>query len=268
MPRGAQVVVEGKAAIGENSIQFGCDLRKQPHDAWTICSRLPRSAPAESSAIEVPWIDRELNIAGFWVQDGWFCAEQLFLDKYVGPFFLANTNIKLVGIGDFIGTFDQKHISVKYDAIDLILESDNFVINIPHIAQTVESKTLIGVHDFDLVKGQSYGFLPANHATYFEKNSGLLFTDIHAQIFFEDNKIRIPEIEAFCTGLYFAGDILVDMSHQKESIYDVGVHTHTISGKLSQLMHLFAHFEQSPVFSKLPLEGNLNYRQKRSSFKI
>ena len=248
--------VKGSLTIDRDVIDFGLGLHKEKHERWAVCSK--KRSQGEMNAIHMPLIGRELNIAGLSIEDGWFEARGVPLEKYVAPFFLRETTLALTGRGDFKGAFNQKAATVHYGFSGFSLESPKFEITVPKLELADKS----GVYNINLETGYAEGVLPVESGAYFEKNSGLLFTDITTQIHFNDSEIKLPAVQAFCAGLYFAGDIVFDMSAKDAGRFDLDIHTHTVSGRFSQLQNLFTHFDKPLFFLKMPFEGNLSYRQK------
>lgn len=244
--RGLQL--EGSALVQNvETIQFGCFLIKEQEEEWA--SYRYGSAFEEEGGYHFSLWNQQLRLAGFAVVDGWFNAVDLPLEKYVSPFFLDNKKFKLAGSGDFQGAFNQGHISVKYSATDLSLESDHFVIHIPELA--AESWA---VQEYSLLDGAYKGVIPVQNGEFFDKNSGLLFTGIQTAIFLENSGIDIKDIEVFCNGIYFEGDIAVDPDYAFE------IDIEAMSGHLSQLRQLLTHFNDTKFLDHLPIEGHVCHR--------
>lgn len=112
------------------------------------------------------------------LQEGFFKAYDLDLEKYLTPFLFMDNKIKLGGFGDFEGTFDENKINVTYNSKDVSLESCHFAMETDSIYG--------GEQSYDLKTGLSFGKIPVKNGVYFDKNSGLLFTDIQAD--FETSK--------------------------------------------------------------------------------
>lgn len=209
------------------------------------------------------WVKHKLGVAGFIIKDGWFEVNHLPLDKYLSPFMFQQNQMHLSGFGDFRGTFDEQGISFHYDAQGLILENSDFTMEMKSLSNAPEhsEKRFIGTYVFDLEKMQGFGTMPISNGTYFEKNSGLLFTDINANVSIEDGKAHLSNVDVFCNGVFFAGNIDVDWSMPGEGVFEIDVRSHDMQGKVSQVQHLFSHFDKSLFFLKLPIEGNVGFRK-------
>jgi hypothetical protein len=196
------------------------------------------------------------------ITSGWFEAELLPLDKYLSPLVFQKGQMQLSGLGNFKGAFDAQGIAVRYDAKDLVLESEDFCIDVPSLPSFSEIEAAppqgLAMHYFDLQEQRSYGTLPIRNGKYFEKNSGLLFTDVHTQIALEDSALHARSLEGFSNGIFFAGNIDVDWSEPGEGVFDLDVAIADMHAKFSQVQQLFSHFKQFPFFLKLPLEANLS----------
>lgn len=198
------------------------------------------------------------------LDNGWFATSPISIKKYVEPFIFTSHEWKLHGTGLFKGIFDLNKINVTYQVDGLSLENSYFAIQ-ERKTEPVEEKSKqshFGEYHFGLNDGKNYGSLPLKHATYFEKNSGLLFTDIHTRALFDGRKIHFPEIECFCNGVFFAGDIDVDYDYPGRDILYVNIHSPVMEAKVSQIQHIFAHFMKPSVFLKIPLEGNVALRNE------
>lgn len=209
------------------------------------------------------WMQKEAGIAGFVISNGWFKGTRLPLNKFVSPFTFEEDILLIRGFGDILGAFDQQTIFIKYDAKDLVLENSDLIIELGSISQSENSsssKDFPAEYRIELDKRSSHGFIPVANGSYFEKNSGLLFTDIKANVILDGKKIYIPEIDTFCNGIYFAGAIKADFTPPEKGVFNVDILSHTMNGKMSQLQHLFSHFDKPLFFLKFPLEGNVAFR--------
>lgn len=215
--------------------------------------------------LQVP--DQKRAYTGFLIKNGWFEAKNIPLAKFVSPFLFYKETIKLSGIGDFQGSFDHQGITLHYNAEDFMVESRDFAMEAKSF-RTPESDRLPAIHFVDFANMESYGSIPVHHGTYFEKNTGLLFTDINALINLEDKRIHIPEIESFCNGVYFAGNMDVDWNYPQEGHFDVNIHTEVMNGKFSQMQQFFSHFKKPFFFLKLPGEGQVSLRQQGAFLKF
>lgn len=220
----------------------------------------------EDPANRVDQIEFNLNCGGWSdlvCRRGWFYAKDIPLEKYLSPFIFKDNCMLLSGIGEFKGTFDQQNILIHYDAHDLVLKNDALAIEVPRLysdANFSHDNPLIAYHHFDLSNHISEGVLPIRHATYFEKNSGLLFTDIHTKVVFDGDVIRCKELEGFSNGVYLAGQVVVDLSSPEPDVFTVDMHMPSLDGRVSQVQQMLSHFEESRLLSKIPLDGNLAFR--------
>lgn len=201
-------------------------------------------------------LKKELGVTGYLLQNGWFEARQLPLEQYLSPFLFHENQLALKGIGDFKGHFDHADLAVRYGATSLSLENDNMAIDVASISDG------LGEFYYSFDKGSSFGCIPIVNGTYFEKTHGLLFTDIKADVLLVDKKVHIPDIETFCNGVYFAGSVDIDYESPFKGFFDVDVTAHTITGKVSQVQHIFSHFDKPLIFLKLPIEGDIALHKK------
>jgi hypothetical protein len=200
--------------------------------------------------------------------NGWFYAKDLPLEKYLSPFIIKENSGILTGLGEFKGTFDGQNILLHYDAQELALTNDYLAIEVPRVhseEDLASANPLVAYHRFDIVNHTSEGILPIHQATYFEKNSGLLFTDIHTQIAFDGLVIHCKELEAFSNGVYLAGESTIDFSSPEPDVFTVDMTMPTVEGQVSQVRQLLSHFEESKTLAKVPLEGHVSFRGRGGS---
>lgn len=203
--------------------------------------------------------DREgFGLGGISVKNGWFHALNLPLEKYVAPFFLEEKWVRLTGHGDFHGYFENEILMVTYQGDQVVFENDAFAIEIVEIRQELGH---IPVHYFDLNTGTHYGSLSLDHGAYYEKGSGLCFSDIHAEIILKDKTIHVPEIETFCNEIYMTGALDVDFTKLPLDTFEVDIRPQTVQAKMTQVQNFFSYFQKSFFFLKIPLEGDVTMQQ-------
>jgi len=187
------------------------------------------------------------------LQNGWLQASHLDLKKYVAPFIIQDDQTRLTGYGDFQGTFNDQFAEVSYDLEGVVIENRYFAAEVADIKGAKEV--------FNLKTGESFGKIPIKNGSCFEKNHGLLFTDIAADFIVSDAKLSAPFIETFCNGIYFAGSQEVDLSHPDQGECDLFFHISRCKGKFSQVQDIFSRFNKPYFFLKIPLEGDVALRQ-------
>lgn len=198
------------------------------------------------------------------IKDGWFKGHHLPLEKFISPFIFLKDQMNLSGIGEFEGSFDAKQIIVNYDARDLILENSDFCIDVKALSTLPETPDphLVGTFTYDFKKKRSISHLPIFNGTYFEKNSGLLFYDVSANVILEDDKAHLSHVEAFCNGIFFGGVIDLDWSMPGDGVFDIDIRSHEMQGKVSQVQDFLSHFNHSLFLLKLPIDGNVELQKK------
>lgn len=277
-------VVKGEIKINDRSIfNFGFDLEKTG-DLWKtwpapeISSSYWENVGFEATQALLPalaspivmvkeqFFHKEKGLFGFTIRNGWFTADNLPLAKYVSPFTFPQKQMELEGVGDFKGQFDHSHISLKYRARDVVLKNDDLSIEIKNLQGP--NNEMLCEHHFNLKEFKHFGCIPIQNGFYFEKNSGLLFTDINTQVFLEGERVHLPQIETFCNGVYTSGVLDVDYSNPLKGYFDVYVKAHSLHGKFSQLQEIFAHFNKPLFFLKIALEGDVNLQPEGASLNL
>lgn len=213
-----------------------------------------------SEMISANWGKREWSIGEFTISQGWIEAADVRLEKYIEPFLFPEGDLHLSGMGSFQGMFDDKELVLSYDMQNILLENEDFAAEIKSIVSEDQPKR--GVHHFDLITGEDYGFVSLRNGSYFEKNNGLLFTDINADIQFKNHSIAATGLETYCNGVYFGGSALIDMSSPEKEVFSVDFRLPIMKGKVSQVQHLFSHFKKPMFFLKCPIEGNVFLREE------
>ncbi|MEC7838850.1 MAG: hypothetical protein VX777_02285 [Chlamydiota bacterium] len=217
------------------------------------------------------WMDREKGVSGYVVKNGWFYAENLPLGRYVAPFaFQSDTEdleaqLNLEGYGDFRGTFDQTGLALSYGARDVVVESEDFRIEVPQIFHHESDRADLQSHAFHVVEFNNtnhFGSIPIVHGTYMDKNSGLVFNEVSTRMKLEAKQIHATDIETFCQGIFFGGDINIDISSPEKNTFDVEIIVDTMNGKVSQVQSLFSHFDKPPLFINFPMEGDIRFRNE------
>lgn len=198
------------------------------------------------------------------VKGGWFQASGLDLGKYIAPFIFENNQLQLIGSTDVKGAFDRTSLILHYDAKGLSLSNTHFSIECENLRSPSNQQVgsdLPGIHYIDFTNGSHGGIISLENARYFEKNSGLLFTDISAQITLGQHCVYVNDIETYCNGVYFTGALDVDYGRSKEGWTDIGIFAQTMSGRVAEVQTLLAHFKESLFLLKLPLDGHVLLRQ-------
>lgn len=207
---------------------------------------------------KIVW-QRGLSLVGLSLKEGWFSASQIPLKKYIDPIINNRNPLHLTGFGDIYGSFNSNNLVINYDTRDLTIENELIALHVSSLSTTTEN-ALPAIHYIDLNTGVHGGLIPLTDATLFAKKANLTFTNIQAQITLDQHKAFATNVEAYCKGIYCAGDVIVDYSKQSIGCYEIDVHAHTMSGKISQLRQLFSEPHQIQFLEKFPVEGDVALR--------
>ncbi|MEI8365129.1 MAG: hypothetical protein WCF65_01805 [Parachlamydiaceae bacterium] len=206
------------------------------------------------------------------IKNGWFSGADLPLGKFVSPFIFRDGQMHLNGQGNFEGHLNEKNIVVHYDAKNITLENNEFCIEIPSIGQRSHldpSWPATYVYNFDTQQDirdcTTLNTFPIHNGTYFEKNSGLLFTEVRANVLAENDVAHFTSLGAFSNGLYFGGSIDLDWSMPGEGVFTVDVRANEMHGKISELQHLLSHIKEDLPILKIPIEGHVSLQKKISN---
>ena len=242
----------------EKILAFGFEISKKGSGSQEYLETLrPCLPPAAISMMNL--CPNERSSENYGLHDGWFFADGLPLEKYLMPFLFEEKTIQLNGIGNFQGKFDQQALLVTYEALQVKLDSPAFAIEAAEIRQN-QTKP---VHYVDFSRGMHFGFIPLANASYLEKNSDLLFSDINADLILEGKNIHVPSIETFCHGIYMAGalDVASSPNAASSGCLSVDIRMQTLHGKLSQVQNFFSHIQKPLFFLKIPMEGEVSMHQ-------
>lgn len=225
---GGSVHIQRGDAEPADLIHFGCELKRAGDD-------------------------RAATLTPF----GWFYAHQLPVEKYLSPFLFQNGKLKMSGIGEFKGSFDDRLLTIKYDAENFKIENDELCIEAKKLRSVVPGQ-LLGSHEVDLKTYSHQGTLPFSQSSYLAKSTGLFFQDMQGTISFEDEKIHISPLEGYCEGIYFSGALDFDYGDPNQGVFNLSLHCNTLLGKVSQVKSLMAHLNHSSLLSTIPLEGEIS----------
>lgn len=220
------------------------------------------------SAMYRQLIAQEMGIAGFTLRDGWFKGNSLPLKKFLSPFMFRNDQMALSGKGNFSGQFDMNKLSIHYDAQDMVLENEDFSIEIKQLGKGNGSDSHLAQCLVDFDRKHIYNAFEVVNATYFEKNSGLLFTEINSGFCLEDDVARFNNLTGFCNGIYIAGGIDIDWSMPGDGIFEVAMNVDQMHGKISQVQHFLTHLDSALFFLKIPLEGDASLSKEGGTLRF
>lgn len=269
--------VKSKRSEDSPPVTFGFKIQKAPAQGPyggvlnsnegilrnALVQALPKLTPAfiaPHQAIQRTMLHQNLGFSGLTLTEGWFKTGAIPLDKFIGPFLFPEKEMQLSGAATIVGTFDLSGVNVHYNFKNLVLENEKLVIESPKIDQS--ENFFSAYHTIDFLAKSHYGVLPLKGCSYFDKSTGLLFTDISTTIVFEGEKVHADEIETFSNGIYFAGTADLDLSNPAKGYFDVDVRAHTMEGSFTQAQLLFTHFDQPFFFTNIPLQGNLGFGPK------
>lgn len=192
-----------------------------------------------------------------WAPEGWFYAYDLPLEKFVTPFIFRKGVLKMWGNGEFKGNFNQKNFSLQYDVHNLKIENEHLLIEAKDLRSEIKGQ-MLGFHQMDLKNFSHQGILPIKDASYFEKKSGLHFSDINGTFIFKDQTLTIQPIETYCNGLFMAGEIFLDYSDPAPGVFNVDFNVPQLSGNITQIQQILAHLDNPSVLTQIPVEGDVN----------
>lgn len=197
------------------------------------------------------------------MQEGWFCTSDLAVEKYVAPFF---PYLQFQGMVNASGNFTEESASVKFDSQDLVIENSQFKLELLNGERKTEEGEYPFRYQFDFQKELYKGTLSVDAGRYLEKTSGLIFTDIKAEIVHTPGVLQGIALEAFSEGVYLAGSLELDYRRHREGIIELDIVNSTLSGEVSQTLKLLSHLDPHFFLHKIPLSGNVGYNKEGGYF--
>ncbi|NGX53959.1 MAG: hypothetical protein K1000chlam4_00680, partial [Chlamydiae bacterium] len=183
---------------------------------------------------------------------GWVRVKELPLVNFLCPFRFHGIRVDGFGKVDFEATFDDRFLVIFYHVQEFSRESPHFFLKSDRVGADIGE--VAAVHYIDLDTLEHLGFLPLTEATYTQKNFDLTFTDAKAIVYFENEKIRIEQIEMRREDLVFQGEMRLAINHIDD--VDLTIETQHIHGPASQAQDILSHFVPS-VFWDVPLDGQI-----------
>jgi hypothetical protein len=205
--------------------------------------------------IEQRFLLSEVGFSSFTLKDGWIAVDGIQLDKFISPFLFPENEMNLSGTADLRAAFDLSGIHLSYRAEDVVLQNEALAIEVAKIGGQNEFPAF---NRFDVLSGHLFGSLPLSEATYFDKDSGLLFKGVEAVVLFEGQKVHVDQIQAFSSGVYFAGHVDVDYGSPEKGVFDVTVSVNEMEGLFSEMQQVYSHFDKDAFVVTLPLESKIS----------
>lgn len=253
-------IVEGSVLAREKNgfknppLNFGFTLQKGLSENLFKDEKLPSFMPLTSKALRKSaqtTLANESGYSGFTLKDGWLKIDHLSAEKYLSPFLFPEREMALKGDVFIEGFFDLSTIKLNYSGEKVFLESPSLGIEVPFIKN--------GSHIFNFKERTHFGYLPIASGNYFEKNSGLLFTEVNSSVIFKGEEIHFFDLSAFSNGLFLAGNVDLDLSPEGKGAFDLDVHFNEVEGSFNEAKHLLNHFDNLKFLSNIPLEASLNF---------
>ncbi len=209
----------------------------------------------------VPWIlgTREISLI-----KGSFKGSNLPIAHY-GEL-LHSFPYQMTGFIDIAGDFDLNSLVAYYNVHDFSLNHSLFSITFPTLQSELHSP-LPAVHYFDFLSGSHGGVLPLQQLSFVDKKNDMLISDVAGQVYLNKNGFALHNGAAYCEGLYLGGDMSLHWPLQ--DAYELNLHLHTLSGKLSQLNNFISKLnDKDQPLLHLPLEGEIELQQEGATLQI
>lgn len=179
---------------------------------------------------------------------GWFKGEQLPIERFLAPFIIGDYPIRLSGLVDIEGSFDDRHIVIFHKGKKIKLEGEGFKMTIP----SYDSQA---VHSIDIQTKEHVGYMPVTDASYLQKSCHFQAQSISGLIRFENNRIYISDMHSDWQTLPLVGEVDVTI-HSFDNI-DIKLYGGCVEANAKEALALLNHFYPHKL-SGLPIEGSVD----------
>gem|GEM_PF-4511964 len=245
--------LEGNLKVAEKyQLNFGCNFGSQTANLSNHLSLRPIGTFADKLKEQFCLSSKRI---------GWFRAEGFPLEKFFSPFVLPEEEVKLKGVANFEGTFDERYVVIFYEGERFHLEAAPFDLKISRISEEISGNS-VAVHYIDLKTGDHEGLLPIHGAQYTLKREEVVFEPFSALAHIQNNRINLTEIETLQKSLKLRGEAEITINRfahspikAREFSHGLGIdmllNLSNCEGALEDAIELCEHFY------KLPLTQNL-----------
>lgn len=223
----------------------------------------PENRPSIQQIFAIDWLEDSFGIWGMKFTEGYFRTDHFPLERYLACIAPAHCSVNIHGMARFQGKFDPSSLLIHLHAIDAVLETPEYHIqmneigNLPDSGRSADNSSAFFY--FDWVRKIHYGNILVANASFLEKKHNLLFTDVDAKVSCEGNIVKISEVNALSDEIDFSGNIEIDGTDPQ--MKKLTITAHKIAGSIPAAMKFSSHFSDAS-FWKIPLHGQFTNGEK------
>ncbi|MDR3624868.1 MAG: hypothetical protein P4L16_07005 [Chlamydiales bacterium] len=221
-------------------------------------SSLPFQRPGSLHVLKVDWLQDRLGAWGVILKQGSIRSDHFAFKKYLTPFVFSKENSFIDGIASFQGDFNDQSLLMHFQIKDLVIEDTDFRVSIPQMgslnSKEVSESDPSGFFYYSFSDDSSYFFSPLARGMYQEKKSGLIFTDLYAQMSFSKRHMQISDMRGRVENVDF--ETSIDLDFNSTEYLNVHLRTKHITGDVPSVQKFCSHFKDLPLW-RLPVKGML-----------
>ena len=187
------------------------------------------------------------------VDSGWFKAKNVSAFTFNLPLFLSGQHFFGEGKIDIEGNFDKNMLSLEFDPTSLTFVSP--AVNVKGTTGTGHKAPRARMQ-LDCKEKIWYGEVSLKNSVVEEKSIGLVFDSFNGNLTLKGKTFSIKNIDASSDGVYFLGEMELDLDLEEVEEVGLKVKTSHIAGSVEAVSTFMRHF---PKFNSLtlPITGSL-----------
>lgn len=207
--------------------------------------------------------------AKYSLTNGTFYLNNVDVENFISPVFFNHELLTLKGKGDVEGFFDPINLTIKYSAKNLVLENNAFRFEFDTAASLPNNSSPIvfpAIHHFNLGTEKHFGTISIQNGTFFEKNHGIVFKDIHGKANIDNEKVNISHFDSYINDIYMSGSIHIDYKDYLNGLVNIALNAPVISGKAIDYLKIISSINKNEKLEKIALEGNISSKKNGAHF--
>lgn len=188
------------------------------------------------------------KLNAFRIDEGWFRAKKLPVEKYLSPLVFKNSTINCSGETDIEGTFNSDTIVLNYSNYHFLV--DHFDVEI----EIEDSGKEGGKHFYNLATGAHFGSVFVPTGTCLLKGSHLIFNDLNGTAHITSNRIYLPKLTSTSRQIELNGNVTIDFPGN--GYFTLLVKEPDLKGNLTAFKAFIKVFGDS-ILDTLPLKGQI-----------
>lgn len=253
-------------SLGSSScerLEIGADFDLRYARSWT---------PINSwSELLLGFLDQRVDSKAVWergrcvglqLREGRVHGVDLPLHRYAPVLALLDPDYRVAGVAEMVGQFDQKKLTIAYEARDVTFETSLFRVEVNRIGNLSSLMAFpeeSPMHQVDFSTGKQRGLIPVAGALCWIRAGDLWFDGVEGLVELTGPDVRVTEIAADAEGVHFEGHLDLDRSHPGCS--RLLLSAPTAFGAASAAQTVCAHYSRMALWD-LPLQGWVETRDE------